>query len=186
MVTIPAAVTGYVRKYDASNAGLYPGDQLTARQLLAALLLPSGSDAAYALAAAYGPGLAAFTARMNATATRLGMAHTHFANFDGLPWPTEYSTYSTPADLITLGRAAMRYPAFQATVDHRPTRSRQAPGTTATCGATPTCCSPPTPGRSASRRALPGARGTACCSRPSAARPPLSAWSWTARPATRR
>ena len=116
-VTIPAAVVAYTRKYDASNAGLHPGDQLTARQLLAALLLPSGCDAAYALAAAYGPGLAAFIARMNATAARLGMTHTHFANFDGLPWPTEYSTYSTPADLIILGRAAMHYPAFRATVN---------------------------------------------------------------------
>ena len=44
---------------------------------------------------------------MNATARQLGHDRTHFANFDGLPWPTEYSTYSTAADLITLGRAAM-------------------------------------------------------------------------------
>jgi serine-type D-Ala-D-Ala carboxypeptidase (penicillin-binding protein 5/6) len=44
---------------------------------------------------------------------------THFANFDGLPWPTEYSTFSTPKDLITLGRAAMRLPVFRAIVGQR-------------------------------------------------------------------
>ena len=41
-ITIPAAVTGYVRAHNASSAGLRPGDRLTARQLLYALLLPSG------------------------------------------------------------------------------------------------------------------------------------------------
>ncbi|MGP7995935.1 MAG: D-alanyl-D-alanine carboxypeptidase family protein [Streptosporangiaceae bacterium] len=118
-IKVPYAVLGYVRKYDASNAGLHPGDWLTARELLEALLLPSGCDAAYALAKAYGPGLTAFIGKMNAEAAALGLAHTHFANFDGLPWPTEYTTYSTPADLITLGLVAMKYPAFRSIVDQR-------------------------------------------------------------------
>ncbi len=118
-VTVPYAVTGYVEEHDASSAGLVPGDRLTAAQLLEALLLPSGADAAYALAVAYGPGLGAFVAKMNATARRLGLTRTHFSNFDGLPWPTEYSTYSTAANLITLGRAAMRSPVFRAIVDRR-------------------------------------------------------------------
>jgi D-alanyl-D-alanine carboxypeptidase (penicillin-binding protein 5/6) len=56
---------------------------------------------------------------MNATARALGMRNTHFANFDGLGWPTESSTYSTPKDLITLGLAAMRLPAFRAIVRQR-------------------------------------------------------------------
>jgi D-alanyl-D-alanine carboxypeptidase (penicillin-binding protein 5/6) len=118
-ITIPSAVTGYVRAHNASSAGLRPGDKLTARQLLYALLLPSGADAAYALAKAYGPGLAAFVAKMNATARALGMRRTHFSNFDGLPYPTSYSNYSTAANLLVLGRAAMRLPAFRAVVDQR-------------------------------------------------------------------
>lgn len=118
-ITIPAAAVAYVNQHGASNAGLIAGDTLTARQLLEALLLPSGSDAAYVLATAYGPGWTAFVAQMNATARRLGLAHTHFANFDGLPWPTQTSTYSTPADLITLGRAAMGLASFRALVDLR-------------------------------------------------------------------
>jgi D-alanyl-D-alanine carboxypeptidase (penicillin-binding protein 5/6) len=116
-ITIPSAVTGYVRAHNASSAGLRPGDKLTARQLLYGLLLPSGADAAYALAKAYGPGLAAFVARMNAAARLLGMRRTHFSNFDGLPYPTSYSNYSTAANLLVLGRAAMRLVAFRAVVD---------------------------------------------------------------------
>ena len=116
-ITIPSAVVAYVREHDASNAGLRPGDKLTAAQLLYALLLPSGADAAYALAQAYGPGLSAFIAKMNATARLLGMTRTHFSNFDGLPYPTPYSTYSTAANLLTLGRAAMRYAVFRSVVD---------------------------------------------------------------------
>ncbi len=118
-ITIPAAVTGYVQAHNASSAGLRPGDKLTARQLLYALLLPSGADAAYTLAKAYGPGLAAFVAKMNATARLLGMKRTHFSNFDGLPYPTPYSNYSTAANLLVLARAAMLLPAFRAVV-HRP------------------------------------------------------------------
>ena len=118
-ITVPAAVVGYVEEHDASNAGLWPGDTLTASQLLEALLLPSGADAAYTLANAYGPGLGAFIAKMNATARLLGMTRTHFSNFDGLPWPTGYSTYSTPANLIKLGRVAMTSAVFRSIVDQR-------------------------------------------------------------------
>jgi D-alanyl-D-alanine carboxypeptidase (penicillin-binding protein 5/6) len=118
-ITVPASVISYVRKYDASNAGLRPGDKLTARQLLYALLLPSGADAAYTLAQAYGPGTGAFIRKMNATAELMGMSRTHFSNFDGLPWPTEYANYSTAANLLVLGRTAMRYAAFRSIVDQR-------------------------------------------------------------------
>ena len=118
-ITVPSAVVGYVEEHDASGAGLRPGDTLTASQLLEALLLPSGADAAYTLAQAYGPGRSAFIAKMNATAKQLGMTRTHFSNFDGLPYPTGYSTYSTPANLIKLGRVAMTSAVFRSIVDRR-------------------------------------------------------------------
>ena len=118
-ITVPYAVLAYVSSNDASTAGLRPGDTLTATQLLAALLLPSGSDAAYTLATAYGPGIPAFVAKMNATATALGLTRTHFSNFDGLPYPSEGSNYSTAADLITLGRFAMQSAVFRSIVDKR-------------------------------------------------------------------
>ena len=118
-VRIPKAVLHYVAKYQGESAGLHPGDLMTTHQLLEALLLESACDAAYVLATTYGPGMSAFLAKMNATARQLGMLHTHFTSPDGLPYPNEYATYSTPADLLTLGTAAMKLPAFRAIVAQR-------------------------------------------------------------------
>jgi serine-type D-Ala-D-Ala carboxypeptidase (penicillin-binding protein 5/6) len=118
-VQVPEAALSYAWKYGGESAGLHPGDVLTVGELLEALLLPSGADAAYTLANAYGPGMDAFVARMNATAARMGMTQTHFTSPDGLPYPTETSTYSTPLDLLTLGVAAMRYPVFRSIVAQR-------------------------------------------------------------------
>jgi len=118
-VRIPRFVVSYVTQHGASSAGLRPGDVMTVRQLLEGLLLPSGCDAALVLAGAYGRGWRAFVGKMNFRAKALGLRNTHFANFDGLGWPTESSTYSTPKDLITLGLAAMRLPAFRAIVRQR-------------------------------------------------------------------
>jgi D-alanyl-D-alanine carboxypeptidase (penicillin-binding protein 5/6) len=108
VITVPKGIIAYDRKYNASTAGLVPGEKLTARQLLYALLVPSGCDAAYALAASYGPGLSAFVTKMNVAARKLGLTKTHFSDFSGLPDPTETSTYSDARDLISLGRDAMR------------------------------------------------------------------------------
>jgi serine-type D-Ala-D-Ala carboxypeptidase (penicillin-binding protein 5/6) len=121
-IKVTKAAVRYVSRDGASSAGLLRGDVLTARQLLAAMLIPSGCDAAYLLATAYGPGRPAFIAKMNATAAQLGMMSTHFTSFDGMPYPTEHSTYSTPADLLTLGMAAMKYPLFRAIVARRVVR----------------------------------------------------------------
>jgi serine-type D-Ala-D-Ala carboxypeptidase (penicillin-binding protein 5/6) len=118
-ITVPKAVLGYVAKYGANSAGLVPGQVFTAGELLRALLLVSACDAAYTLATAYGPGLPAFVAKMNATAAKLGLTHTHFTSPDGLPYPTEYSTYSTPAELLKLGEMAMRNPEFRSIVGLR-------------------------------------------------------------------
>jgi D-alanyl-D-alanine carboxypeptidase (penicillin-binding protein 5/6) len=127
-ITVPSAVASYVAEHDASSAGLRPGDTLTTGQLLEGLLLPSGADAAYTLAEAYGPGLGAFIAKMNATAKLMHLTRTHFSNFDGLPWPTAYATYSTPANLITLGRVAMISATFRSIVGQRSYRIAAGPG----------------------------------------------------------
>jgi D-alanyl-D-alanine carboxypeptidase (penicillin-binding protein 5/6) len=108
VITVPAAVVAYDQEFDASTAGLQPGEKLTTRQLLYAMMLPSGCDAAFTLATAYGPGFNGFIAKMNATAHKLGLAKTHFADPAGLPNPGSYSTYSTVHDLVNLGRDAMK------------------------------------------------------------------------------
>ncbi len=119
VITVPSGILAYDEEYDASTAGLVPGEKYTTLQLLYAMLLPSGCDAAYTLAAAYGPGLTEFITRMNATARKLGLTKTYFTDFSGLPDPTDYSTYSTAHDLITLGRDAMKNKTFAAIVGTR-------------------------------------------------------------------
>ena len=119
-LTVSQAAVDYTRRHGGSSASLHAGDKLTTQQLLEAMLVPSGCDAAYVLASAYGPGLTAFVAKMNATTRQLGLGRAHFSNPDGLPVPTEYSTYSTPRDLMVIARAAMAYPLFRAIVaQHR-------------------------------------------------------------------
>jgi serine-type D-Ala-D-Ala carboxypeptidase (penicillin-binding protein 5/6) len=115
-IRVPKSVIAYVSKYGGESAGLIPGDVVTAQVLLEAMLLPSGCDAAYTLALAYGPGMPAFLDKMNETAKQLGMLHTHFTSPDGLPYPTETSTFSTPGDLVKLGMAAMKYSVFRSIV----------------------------------------------------------------------
>ncbi|MBF6341704.1 D-alanyl-D-alanine carboxypeptidase [Nocardia abscessus] len=112
-ITVPQESIAYCTKYDGSNAGLVPGEVLTARQLLYAMMLPSGCDAAYTLAEAYGPGQDGFIIKMNDTAHRMGLTGTHFTDPSGLPAPTDHSTYSTPADLVALGLRAMSLPVFR-------------------------------------------------------------------------
>jgi serine-type D-Ala-D-Ala carboxypeptidase (penicillin-binding protein 5/6) len=118
-IKVTRAAVRYVHRDGASSAGLVAGDTLTARQLLEGMLVPSGCDAAYLLATTYGPGRTAFVAKMNAMAKAMGLGSTHFTSFDGMPFPTEHSTYSSPADLIRLGEAAMQYSAFRQIVRQR-------------------------------------------------------------------
>lgn len=119
VITVPEGIVAYDKKYDASTAGLVPGEKLTALQLLYAMMLPSGCDAAYTLATAYGPGFTAFVAKMNATARKLGLSKTHFSDPSGLPNPGQYTNYSTVRDLISLGRDAMKLAVFRQVVATR-------------------------------------------------------------------
>ena len=118
-IAVPKAVKNYVAKWGANAVGLIPGQVLTVDELLHMMLIESAADAAYTLANAYGPGLPAFIGKMNAEAARMGLTHTHFTSPDGLPYPSETSTYSTPAELVSLGEAAMDYPEFRGIVKLR-------------------------------------------------------------------
>jgi serine-type D-Ala-D-Ala carboxypeptidase (penicillin-binding protein 5/6) len=118
-IRVTSGAVRYVRSTGASSAGLIAGDVLTARQLLEAMLLPSGCDAAYMLATAYGPGRPAFIRKMNALARSMDLMSSHFASFDGMPFPAEYSTYSSPANLIRIGERAMRNSVFRSIVAQR-------------------------------------------------------------------
>jgi serine-type D-Ala-D-Ala carboxypeptidase (penicillin-binding protein 5/6) len=94
-----------------SNVGLVAGDVLSLRELLMAALIPSGNDAAYALAEHLGGGSAdRFVEEMNRKAQDMGLEDTHFENPTGLD---ARGQYSSARDLATMARAAMEYPEFR-------------------------------------------------------------------------
>ncbi len=95
---------------DASRMGLGEGEVLTLRQLLYGMMLPSGDDAAVAVADVVGAGRGEnFIDLMNAKARFLGLTHTHYVDPDGLDAPGHYTSAS---DLIKLTRYALRLPLF--------------------------------------------------------------------------
>jgi serine-type D-Ala-D-Ala carboxypeptidase (penicillin-binding protein 5/6) len=95
---------------ECNCVGIKPGRTYTARQLLDALLLVSGNDAANTLAQLLG-GPDATVAMMNAKAASLGAVNTHAATPSGLDGPGG-SGGSTAHDLAVIFRAAMANPVF--------------------------------------------------------------------------
>lgn len=77
---------------NASVAGFRSGEEVTYRDLLCGLLLPSGADGAMALARLVGGSVDNFVSLMNDKAHELGMINTSFANTTGLDDPNNYST----------------------------------------------------------------------------------------------
>jgi len=102
-------------RVDGSKAGIGPGGHYTVRQLMAALLLSSGNDAAEALARALG-GDAAAVAAMTATAARYGALDTRPATPSGLDGP---GMASSAYDLAVLFRVALTKPLFASTIGTR-------------------------------------------------------------------
>jgi D-alanyl-D-alanine carboxypeptidase (penicillin-binding protein 5/6) len=95
---------------ECNCVGIKPGRTYTARQLLDALLLVSGNDAANTLAHMLG-GADATIAKMDAKAASLGATSTHAATPSGLDGPGG-SGASTAHDLAVIFRAAMANPVF--------------------------------------------------------------------------
>ena len=88
------------------------GEQLTERQALQALLLPSANNIAAVLARWDAGSENRFVARMNATAQSLGMTNTRYTDPSGY----DDSTVSTAADQVRIVDRAMRLPVFASIV----------------------------------------------------------------------
>jgi serine-type D-Ala-D-Ala carboxypeptidase (penicillin-binding protein 5/6) len=95
---------------ECNCAGIKPGRTYTARQLLDAVLLVSGNDAANTLADLLG-GYQAAVDKMNAKAASIGASNTHATSPSGLDGPGG-SGWTTPHDLAAIFRAAMANPVF--------------------------------------------------------------------------
>jgi D-alanyl-D-alanine carboxypeptidase (penicillin-binding protein 5/6) len=126
-VTIQKAYSDYIVAKNASSARLIVGDKVTVRQLLYGLMLPSGCDAAYALADKFGSGstraarVKSFIGKMNKAATDMGLKNTHFDSFDGIG---SGSNYSTPRDLTKIASSAMKNSTFRSVVKTTSTKQK--------------------------------------------------------------
>jgi serine-type D-Ala-D-Ala carboxypeptidase (penicillin-binding protein 5/6) len=129
-VTIKQSYRGYVTRNGASTADLRTGDKMTVRQLLYGLMLPSGCDAAYALADTFGSGgteaarTKSFIVKMNKRASDLGMKNTKYDSFDGIS--ASGANYTTPRDSAQLARHALANSTFGTVVKTTSTRQKAA------------------------------------------------------------
>ncbi|WP_326547286.1 serine hydrolase [Mycolicibacterium sp. ND9-15] len=103
---------------ECNCAGVTPGMVYTTRQLLEALLLVSGNDAANTLATMLG-GYDVAVTKMNAKAALLGAYGTNAASPSGLDGPG-IEMWSSPHDLALIFRSAMANPVF-ASITAQPT-----------------------------------------------------------------
>lgn len=94
----------------ASLCGIKPGDVITMKDLLYGLMMPSGNDAANAIAVHMYGSVGAFVDRMNDRARELGATGTHFMNPSGL---TDENHYTTAYDLYLMFNEAMKIPLFR-------------------------------------------------------------------------
>jgi D-alanyl-D-alanine carboxypeptidase (penicillin-binding protein 5/6) len=102
-----------------SSSKLKAGDRLSVRELLYGLMLPSGNDAAVALAEQFGGRFPSdapsgddpvrrFVAEMNRRASELGLKETSYLDANGLS-----RNLASPRDLATLTSLAMRLARFR-------------------------------------------------------------------------
>ncbi|MFD8618041.1 D-alanyl-D-alanine carboxypeptidase family protein [Streptomyces sp. NPDC059513] len=126
-VTIQKAYSDYIVSKNASSARLIVGDKVTVGQLLYGLMLPSGCDAAYALADKFGSGktrdarVKSFIGKMNSTAKTLKLKNTKFDSFDGIGGG---NNYSTPRDLTIIASQAMKNSTFRTIVKTKSTTQK--------------------------------------------------------------
>lgn len=94
---------GYVR------ANLQPGERLSVRVLLQALLIPSANDAAFVLAEHVGGSVAGFAKLCNRRAKELGCEKLHFVNPNGIH---DDDHYCTAYDLYLIAAECQKHDAF--------------------------------------------------------------------------
>lgn len=99
--------SGYV------TCNLQVGEQLTVKDLLYALMIPSANDAAYVLAEYVAGSVSDFSVMMNDKAREIGCKTTHFVNPNGIH---EDSHYSTAYDLYLIADYAMKNEFFRSLV----------------------------------------------------------------------
>jgi len=101
-------ITKQATDFSGSGVGLLPlGKRVPEISLLYGLLLPSGNDAAVALAQHVAGTQDRFISLMNATARRMGLRCTHYATVSGI---VDKDNYSCPENLAVLAHAVLTQP----------------------------------------------------------------------------
>jgi serine-type D-Ala-D-Ala carboxypeptidase (penicillin-binding protein 5/6) len=110
-------ITKQALNYVGSGVGVLPrGRRVGVSTMLHGLLLPSGNDAAIALAQQAGGTVHGFVAAMNERAARMGLACTRFASPSGI---VDEGNHSCAADLAVLARAVLDQPRLARIVRRR-------------------------------------------------------------------
>lgn len=104
------AVVSFQSQAIGQTTELVNGEQLKIIDLLYALLIHSGNDAAYALAQHHPSGYNHFINLMNQKALDLGLRNTHFANVSGIESPGHYSSAK---DLAIISQYGLGKPLFR-------------------------------------------------------------------------
>ena len=107
-VTVPKQITKLPK--DSSLVPLKAGEKLSLLDLLYGLMLPSGNDAAVAIATHISGSVDDFVARMNQRAEELGCRDTRFKNPHGY---MQEGHYTTARDLALIAREAMKLETFR-------------------------------------------------------------------------
>ncbi|WP_418748001.1 D-alanyl-D-alanine carboxypeptidase family protein [Frisingicoccus sp.] len=109
-VTVEKNVFEDLCEKDASMAGFEPGEEVSLRDLLYGILLPSGAECCQTYARHVAGTEAAFVDLMNQKAEELGMCRTHFSNTTGLH---EENHYTTAEDMAALLQYALSNETFR-------------------------------------------------------------------------
>lgn len=107
---IPASQLAATKELsDESSADMQAGEQMSVKDMMYCLLLPSANDCARALAEYLAGSLDSFVEKMNQRAAKLGCKNTHYANVTGLHDPEHYTC---AYDMVLVFRQAMTHPLF--------------------------------------------------------------------------
>ena len=115
VTTADAAAYASDQRQGQSVVRVTPGEKLTERQALEAMLIPSGNNIAFLLARWDAGSQSAFVAKMNARARSLGLHQTRYADASG----ADAATVSTASDQFRLTLLALQIPAFRQIVAMR-------------------------------------------------------------------
>lgn len=114
--TVTVTEDAVIDEPGATLCGIKPGDKLTLEQLLYGLMLPSGNDAAAAIAVHMDGSIEAFADQMNEEARKLGAVDSHFVNPHGLH---SENHYTTAYDLYLIFNEAFKYPVFREIIESK-------------------------------------------------------------------